>query len=126
MTRILIVGDRADLRTTISISLQRHGFQISTASDARKAITAFTKEVPEITILDLESLGNKCIETASRMLTMRSSTKLIVLASRSADLDDMEQIGVDVLLTKPFPLETLVESVIALSKMKPPLNIIAK
>lgn len=126
MTRVLIVGDRMDLRTTIATSLQRHGFQVTTVADARKGISAFTKEAPEIAVLDLESLGNKCLETASQMLTMRSSTRLIVLSSRSADLDDMERIGVDILLTKPFPLETLVESAIALSKMKPPLNIVAK
>ena len=126
MTKVLIVGDQVDLRTTISTSLQRHGFKVSTAVDARKGMTAYAKEVPEIAILDFESLGDKCLETATQMLCLRSSTKLIVLASRSADLDGMERIGVDILLTKPFALETLVESAIALSKMKPPLNIVAK
>jgi len=126
MTRILVVGDRIDLRTTVSTSLQRHGFQVNGATDSRRAISTFTKEAPEIVVLDFESLGRKCLEVASQILTMRSSTRLIVLASRSADLGDMERIGVDILLTKPFPLENLVESAIALSKMKPPLTIIAR
>lgn len=96
------------------------------ASDSKRAISTFTKEAPEICVLDLESLGKKCLEVASQMLTMRSSTRLILLVSRSADLDDFERIGVDILLRKPFPLENLVESAIALSKMKPPLDIIAR
>lgn len=126
MTRILIVADQRDFRATISASLQKRGFLVSEAADSRKAISTFTREAPEIALLDYDALGKKCLEVATQMLTIRSSTRLIVLAAPIDDLADMERIGVDILLRKPLTLKRLVESSTALSKMKPPLNIVAR
>ena len=114
------------MRSTVSDALAKHGFQLFEASDSKKAIASFTKEAPEIVVLDYDSLGKKCLEVVTFILSMRSSTRIIVLAAPITELDDMERIGVDILLVKPFPLERLLKSTRALSKMKPPLKIIAR
>ena len=126
MTRILVVADRKDFRSTVSDALQKHGFQLFEASDGQKAISSFTKDVPEIVVLDYDSLGKKCLEMVTFILSMRSSTRIILLAAPITDLDDMELIGVDILLIKPFPLERLLKGAKALSKMKPPMKIVAR
>jgi DNA-binding response OmpR family regulator len=126
LARVLIVADRKDLHATVSVSLQRHGFVVTESNDVRRTVSAFAKEVPEIVVLDYDTLGKKCLEVASHILTIRPSTRLIVLAAPIDDLEDMERIGVDVLLIKPFPLERLLESALALSKIRAPLKIVAR
>ncbi len=52
----------------------KHGFQLSEASDGKKAISSFVNDAPEIVVLDYDSLGKKCLEVVTFILSMRSST----------------------------------------------------
>jgi CheY-like chemotaxis protein len=126
LTRVLLVADPKNLAPAVSDVLQKHGYQVSEATDSRRAVSCFTKEAPEIAVLDYASLGKHCLEVVSYILSNRSSTRIIVLVPSGEYLGDMERMGVDVLLVKPFPLERLLKSTKALSKMKPPMNIVAR
>jgi diguanylate cyclase (GGDEF)-like protein len=52
--RILLADDEADLLLFMKETLQRHGFDVSTASDGEQALAAIRNDPPDIAVLDLK------------------------------------------------------------------------
>jgi DNA-binding response OmpR family regulator len=108
----LIVAPNPDLRELVAYGLGRAGFAFESAETGGEALARLVGSRPAALIMDLELSdihGFGVIEIV-RQLWPDDPVPLVVLASRgSADIrDDLVQMGVDAVLSKPFVLEDLV------------------
>lgn len=75
------------------------GFSVVTASDGREAISRFIESRPEIVVLEGSSIPDDSIETASSILSMRQSTKVLLIGCYDKRKSgEAERIGVEIFL----------------------------
>ncbi|MCA0422793.1 MAG: response regulator transcription factor [Proteobacteria bacterium] len=106
---ILVVDDDADIRLLVSKFLQRHGYHVHTASDARSLRETLKRFSIDAIILDVMLPGISGIQ-ACRTIRQTSSVPIILLTARSEEdfrVSGLEG-GADDYVTKPFsPRELL-------------------
>lgn len=102
-TKILIVDDDDDIRSLLMGFLTEEGFVAIGASDASSMDTAMLRDRPDLVILDLMLPGEDGLSICRR-LRSSSSTPVIMLTARSAEVDRIVglEIGADDYVTKPF------------------------
>jgi PAS domain S-box-containing protein len=116
---ILVVDDEELVRSMLRETLVRHNYKVMTAPDGMEATAVFASNVDSvklvITDLDMPLLDG--VNLARVLRRMRPDVKIIVstgvsgrsgAARRSNDLDE---IGVDAILTKPYSAEQILTEV---------------
>ncbi|TCN44511.1 DNA-binding response OmpR family regulator [Kribbella orskensis] len=104
-----MVEDDAVIREATQLSLERHGYDVTTAEDGLEAIGSFEKLHPDAVMLDIMLPGLDGISVCRRI--RESSTVPIVMVSARGDALDVVlglEAGADDYVTKPFDTQVLV------------------
>lgn len=109
MAHVLIVDDEAPLRESLTYSLQREGFEVTTAEDGHSAIKQFHKQVPDVILLDLMLPEVDGMEVCWRIRAF-SNVPIVMLTAKDQDMDKVRglEAGADDYVTKPFNTRELI------------------
>ena len=112
MPTIALVDDDRNILTSVSIALEAEGYQIQTFTDGASALTGFSKNPPDIAILDIKMPRMDGMELLRRM-RQTSEIPVIFLTSKDEEIDELFglKMGADDFIRKPFSQRLLVERV---------------
>jgi DNA-binding response OmpR family regulator len=101
--KILVVDDKAELRTLLKSYLTQEGFDVVTANDGQEALYVARHEKPNLIILDLmmpEMGGYEFMRAYSR----EADTPVVILTAKIEENDKVLglELGADDYVTKPF------------------------
>lgn len=109
MTKILLIDDDPDIRTVMSAVLQKHGYNVETASRREEALLKLQASLPSLILLDVLLSGSDgrdlCRELKSSPLT--KDIPVIMFSGHPGAASQYEVYGADDFLAKPFRTETL-------------------
>jgi len=113
--KILIVDDEMDIVETLSMALEKEGYECMTANNGIDALNMARAENPNIILLDI-MLPKMNGYKVARLLKFDEKYKhipVIMLTARSQETDRIQGIetGADDYLTKPFDLKTLISMI---------------
>jgi DNA-binding response OmpR family regulator len=116
MAHILLIDDEEALRASLTYSLVKQGYQVTTAADGRTALKLFHKQVPDVIILDLMLPEIGGMELCWRIRAF-SQVPILMLTAKDQDIDKTWglEAGADDYITKPFntnELLTRIETVL--------------
>jgi CheY-like chemotaxis protein len=104
--RVLVVEDDEDIRVSLELALEDAGWQVRTAANGRDALRAALEgPPPDAIVLDLMMPVMHGWELVAA-LRAHPSLQHVPLVVTSAVNDD-ERVSADVVLRKPYRLETL-------------------
>ena len=100
---VLIVDDDVRICRTLSVYLQREGFNVSTATNGEEMWRCFNKNKPDVVLLDVMLPGVDGITLARELRTL-SDVGIIMLTGKDKPIDTIIglEIGADDYVTKPF------------------------
>jgi DNA-binding response OmpR family regulator len=106
---ILVVDDKASVRTLVREYLTAEGFRVITAENGQNALYAARQEKPDLVLLDImmpEMDGYEFIRAYRR----ESSIPVILLTAKMEETDKVLglELGADDYITKPFGMKELV------------------
>ncbi|MBF2027983.1 MAG: response regulator [Oscillatoriales cyanobacterium C42_A2020_001] len=103
MPHVLLVDDEPALRNSLSYTLQREGYTVTTAEDGHTAIKQFHKQVPDVILLDLMLPQVDGMEVCWRIRAF-SDVPIVMLTAKDQDIDKVRglEAGADDYVTKPF------------------------
>lgn len=112
MIHISIVEDEPDIGEVVSLYLRRAGYTVSTFADGLAAEDAFSRQLPDLVILDVMLPGIDGF-ALTRSLRDRSDVPIILLTSRREEVDRIAglELGADDYVVKPFSPQELVSRV---------------
>ena len=115
MTAVLVVDDAPELLKVLKITLQAHGYEVTTAADGHSALLAASQQAFAVVILDL-GLPDMDGTTVIRELRAWSRAPILVLSARHSSDDKVEALdaGADDYITKPFGPDELLARLRAL------------
>jgi len=119
MPHILLVDDEEALRESLSYTLQKEGFTVTTAADGHSAIKQFHKQVPDTIILDLMLPEVDGMEVCWRIRAF-SDIPIVMLTAKDQDLDKIRglEAGADDYVTKPFNTRELIARIKAVLRRR--------
>ncbi len=106
---ILVVDDKANVRTLVRDYLTEQGFHVSTADNGQNALYAARHDKPDLILLDImmpEMDGYEFI----RVYRRESDAPIILLTAKLEESDKVIglELGADDYMTKPFGMRELV------------------
>ncbi len=106
---ILVVDDKANVRTLVREYLTEQGFRVSTADNGQNALYAARHDKPDLILLDImmpEMDGYEFI----RSYRKESDSPIILLTAKLEESDKVIglELGADDYITKPFGMRELV------------------
>lgn len=115
MTAVLVVDDDPHLLRALRITLQAHGYEVTTAADGHSALLAAAQNPLALVILDL-GLPDLDGTSVIRELRTWSRVPVLVLSARHGSEDKVQALdaGADDYITKPFGLDELLARLRAL------------
>jgi two-component system, OmpR family, alkaline phosphatase synthesis response regulator PhoP len=109
VTTILVVDDKASVRTVVRDYLTEEGFRVVTAENGRMALYVARHEKPDLILLDImmPEMGGYDFLRAYRK---EGNTPVILLTARLEESDKVLglELGADDYVTKPFGIRELV------------------
>ncbi|MDL2362993.1 MAG: response regulator [Patescibacteria group bacterium] len=83
--KVLIVEDESILRDAYAMVLNRHGYEVMTASDGEQAIEQIERDMPDLILLDMlmPILGGEGFLDKSDILNKHKKTKIIIYSNLS-------------------------------------------
>lgn len=101
--KILVVDDEPQIVDVIEQYLSDEGFVVQRAHDGISAIQRFNADRPDLVLLDLKLPGQSGLD-AFRQMREQSNVPVIMLTSRSAEIDRILglELGADDYIGKPF------------------------
>ncbi len=119
LKKILLVDDEKDILETLEKFFLYKGYQVSVASDGDEAIEKLSDE-PALAILDLKMPKVNGVEVLKEIKKNHPNTETIILSGFADDfMAEINRIGADIVLTKPFSIERLLKAVEAALDLKP-------
>jgi DNA-binding response OmpR family regulator len=114
--RVLIIEDDEDIAHLVELHLKDAGYEVSLARDGNAGIEQALSKPNDLIILNLMLPGLDGLEVCRRLRAESAYTPVIMLTSRSSELDRVLglEIGADDYLTKPFSIRELMARVKAL------------
>jgi two-component system OmpR family response regulator len=111
--RLLVVEDDANIVELLAASLRYAGFEVATARDGQRAITAAAEFRPDLIVLDVMLPGIDGFEVARRLASGGTRCPLLFLTARDGTADKITglTIGGDDYVTKPFSLDEVIARV---------------
>ena len=115
MARIALVDDDRNILTSVSMTLEAEGYDVSTYNDGLQALTAFNEELPELAVLDIKMPRMDGMDLLSR-LRQTSDIPVIFLTPKDDEIDEVLglRMGADDYVRKPFSQRLLVERIRAI------------
>jgi CheY-like chemotaxis protein len=87
--KILIVDDRADVRTVLVLTLSRSGYDVQEAADGLAAMTQLQTFAPDMIISDIDMPEMTGIEMAQIMRECKNFTPILFLSGSIKDENAM-------------------------------------
>ena len=113
--KILLVDDEKALTYSIKLLLESYQFEVETAHDGQAALDISRRKKYDLIILDLmlPSLDGHKICRMLKFDVKYRHIPIIILTARykKADEDLSYEVGADAFITKPFELQTLINTV---------------
>ena len=111
-TRVLVVDDNADLRTSLKELLELLGYEVETARDGAAALALQGARGVAIVITDIFMPGTEGMETIAKFKHRWPKVRVIAMSgggevAKKSYLQAALHVGADATLRKPFTLETL-------------------
>ncbi|MGO9584337.1 MAG: response regulator transcription factor [Acidimicrobiales bacterium] len=121
-TTVLVVEDDETQAIAIRAGLEREGFAVSCVRDGAAGLEAFRATDPDVVIVDAMLPGLSGIDVCRRIREARSTVPVIVVSSRSEELDVVlaMEIGADDFLAKPYRMRVLVARIRAVMRRSAP------
>ena len=112
MPKIALVDDDRNILTSVSMTLESEGYQVSTYTDGASGLEGLSNDRPDLAILDIKMPRMDGMELLRR-LRQRSDVPVIFLTSKDEEIDELFglKMGADDFITKPFSQRLLVERV---------------
>ena len=106
---MLGVDDEDGVRETVALALQREGFRVELHPDGQSAWQAFSRDLPDLVILDILMPGLDGREVCRRLRALSERLPILFLTSRDEEFDRVLglELGADDYLCKPFSLREL-------------------
>jgi len=121
--KILVVEDETAIREMLAFTLQRGGYTVLEAADARAAVECLA-EKPDLVLLDWMLPGLSGVELARRLRREDVSRQLpiIMLTARGEEENRLKgfEAGVDDYVTKPFSTQELLARIKAVLRRSAP------
>jgi DNA-binding response OmpR family regulator len=117
---IMVVDDSPDILSIVQRGLQRRGYEVVACSDGESALRAFSREIPDLVVLDLLLPDVDGIDLCYQMQEI-AETPVIMLTSRDGVADRVEGLraGADDYVVKPFAMEELAARIEAVLRRRP-------
>jgi len=114
MTRILVIDDEKPIRALLRQMLERTGYEVTEASDGKKAMTILREEPADLVITDILMPDQEGLQTIRELRRDHPEIKIIAISGGGAVgpetyLQMARRFGADRTLTKPFGLDKLLE-----------------
>ena len=108
MPLVLIVDDELSIRKLLRQTLERAGYSVEDAADARTAMASLENRRPDAVLLDLGLPGRDGLELVP-LIARQPGIALIVVSAREGTDDKVAalDLGADDYITKPFDSEEL-------------------
>jgi two-component system KDP operon response regulator KdpE len=105
--KLLIVDDEAPIRRLIRAALDRSGYRVVEAGNAREALNALAIDKPEIVLLDLGLPDRDGLEIIP--LLKKAGAGVLIISAREATESKVAalDLGADDYVTKPFDTEEM-------------------
>lgn len=118
--RVLVVDDNPEILFNVTRGLQRRGYEVTGCGDGSSALRAFTRERPDIVLLDLLLPDVDGIDLCYEMQQL-APAPIIMLTSRDSVRDRVEGLraGADDYVVKPFAMEELIARVEVVLRRRP-------
>jgi DNA-binding response OmpR family regulator len=115
MTKILVVDDDLALSDVLAFAIRRAGFEVANAHDGLNALEQFSKETPDLIVLDWGLPRLDGLEVCTRIRT-ESDVPIIMLTVRDTDDNVIAALeaGADEYIIKPFSPRQLIARIRAL------------
>jgi two-component system KDP operon response regulator KdpE len=109
---ILLVDDELSIQRAMAPLLRSRGYAVTTAGTGREALDAFSRDRPDLVILDLGLPDMNGLDVC-RQVRERADTPILILSARGAEKDKVAalDLGADDYITKPFGPEELMARV---------------
>lgn len=109
--KILIVDDDPNIIRSLSFVLEKENYIVIAAIDGKEALKKAKEELPHLIILDIMLPELNGFEVYKRLKANIQTREIrtIVLTAKGEEKDKRlgEELGVDVYITKPFSINTL-------------------
>jgi len=115
MTKILVVDDDLALSDVLAFAIRRAGFEVANAHDGISALEQFSKESPDLIVLDWGLPRMDGLEVCTRIRN-ESDVPIIMLTVRDTDDNVIAALeaGADEYIIKPFSPRQLIARIRAL------------
>lgn len=109
MVKVLVVDDEVEVVEFLKMFLTRKGAKVATATNARDALEIFTKESPQIVLLDVRMPGEDGFFVLQKIREASFGTKVIMVTAREdkSSISKAKKFGAEDYLIKPIELEVL-------------------
>jgi len=113
---VLVIDDDPAVCLVMQHVLERHGFEVKTASDGLSGLSRFAELNPDLVIVDILMPGKEGIATILEMREARPEARILAMTgggtfAANEVLRIAELIGADHSLKKPFAPAELVATV---------------
>jgi two-component system response regulator ChvI len=121
MPKIALVDDDRNILTSVSLTLEAEGYNVSTYTDGASGLEGLTSDKPDLAILDIKMPRMDGMELLRR-LRQKSDLPVIFLTSKDEEIDELFglKMGADDFIKKPFSQRLLVERVKSILRRSAP------
>jgi two-component system response regulator ChvI len=121
MPKIALVDDDRNILTSVSLTLEAEGYNVSTYTDGASGLEGLTSDKPDLAILDIKMPRMDGMELLRR-LRQKSDLPVIFLTSKDEEIDELFglKMGADDFIKKPFSQRLLVERVKSILRRSSP------
>lgn len=109
MTNILVVEDELSIRSFVSLSLRKKGYEVTEAESGEQALQLFQNRSFDVVLLDLMLPGIDGFTVCQEIRKVNQKVGIIMITAKTQEKDKLEGlvIGADDYLCKPFSLQEL-------------------
>lgn len=106
--KVLVVEDDITMREIVVAKLNSEGFKVIEADDGKKAVDTWTKEKPDLVLLDLmlpEMDGFTVLETMRKSADSKlANTKVIILSNlwSKEDIERTKKLSIEEFMVKAY------------------------
>lgn len=113
VARIIVVDDDTAILELVTLLLSRRGYQVSTANDARTALSLIANSRPELVLLDYMMPDQDGLTTLRTIREQFHDTSVIMFSGQGSEeiVAELMKAGASEYLIKPFNNRTLLDRV---------------
>ena len=109
-SKVLIVDDDANLRESLSESLELEGFVCFQAKNSKEGFEIVKKHLPDVVIMDIQLPDSIGFQLCQEIRKISKDIVIIMMSGRFLSAEEKTQgfeLGADEYITKPFDIREL-------------------